>query len=98
MSHRNAYMTDELEAIYDQTVNFVRTEVLPRGDAWEEAGQVPREVLTHMGQLGMLGLRVPQELGGLGLGPLASAAFSEALGASTFAGFDATVLEWIAGS
>ena len=45
-----------------------------------------------MGELGMFGLRVPVEHGGLGLGMLASAAFSEALGASTFAGFDVTVL------
>ncbi len=89
---RNAYMTDELEAIYDQTVEFVTNEVLPSGDAWEEAGKVPRDVLRQMGDLGMFGLRVPEEHGGLGLGMLASATFSEALGASTFAGFDVTVL------
>lgn len=89
---RNAYMTDELEAIYDQTVEFVTNEVLPSGDAWEEAGKVPRDVLRQMGELGMFGLRVPEEHGGLGLGMLASATFSEALGASTFAGFDVTVL------
>jgi len=92
MTHRNAYMTDELEAIYDQTVEFVVNEVKPKGDQWEEDGKVPRDVLRQMGELGMFGLRVPEELGGLGLGPLASAAFSEALGASTFAGFDVTVL------
>jgi len=89
---RNAYMTDELEAIYEQTVDFVAKEVTPHGDAWEEAGKVPREVLHQMGELGMFGLRVPEEHGGLGLGMLASATFSEALGASTFAGFDVTVL------
>jgi acyl-CoA dehydrogenase len=89
---RNAYMTDELEQIYEQTIEFVTKEVTPHGQAWEEAGKVPRDVLSHMGQLGMLSLRVPEELGGLGMGPLASATFSEALGASTFAGFDATVL------
>ena len=92
MTHRNAYMTDELEAIYQQTVEFVVNEVKPKGEQWEEDGKVPREVLRQMGELGMFGLRVPEELGGLGLGPLASAAFSEALGASTFAGFDVTVL------
>jgi acyl-CoA dehydrogenase len=85
-------MTDELQAIYDQTVEFVQREVVPHGEAWEEAGRVPREVLLKMGSLGMLGLRVPEEWGGLGLGPLASAAFSEALGVSTFAGFEVTVL------
>ena len=92
MTHRNAYMTDELQAIYDQTVEFVTNEVIPVGEAWEEAGKVPREVLVKMGELGMLGLRVPEELGGLGMGYLASATFSEALGASTFAGFETTVL------
>ncbi len=92
MTHRNVYMTDELQAIYDQTVEFVTKEVTPSGDAWEEEGKVPREVLRQMGELGMLGLRVPEELGGLGLGPLASATFAEALGASTFGGFDVTVL------
>ena len=89
---RNAYMTDELQAIYDQTVDFVAKEVRPVGDAWEREGRVPREVLAKMGGLGMLSLRVPVDLGGLGMGMLASAAFSEALGASTFAGFDVTVL------
>ena len=89
---RNAYTTDELEAIYRQTVEFVAREVAPHGLAWEEEGKVPRDVLRRMGSLGMLGLRVPEALGGLGLGPIASATFAEALGSSTFAGFDVTVL------
>ena len=89
---RNIYMTDELSAIYDQTVAFVQKEVTPHATAWEDAGKVPREVLRTMGSLGMFGLRVPEQYGGLGLGMLASAVFSEALGASTFGGFDVTVL------
>lgn len=92
MAHRNAYMTDELEAIYHQTVDFVAREVQPEALKWEEDGKVPREILRRMGALGMLGLRVPESLGGVGLGPLASATFAEALGSSTFAGFDVTVL------
>ncbi len=92
MPHRNAYMTDELQAIYDQTIDFVAKEVIPHGEAWEEEGKVPRDVLARMGALGMFSLRVPERLGGLGLGMLASAAFSEALGSSTFGGFEATVL------
>ncbi len=92
LRHRNAYMTDELQAIYDQTVEFVINEVRPHGEVWEEEGKVPREILRKMGDLGMLALRVPEEHGGLGMGMLASGAFSEALGASTFAGFDVTVL------
>ncbi|RMH83832.1 MAG: acyl-CoA dehydrogenase [Actinomyces sp.] len=92
MTHRNVYTTDELQAIYDQTVDFVAREVTPHGDAWEDEGRVPREILRRMGALGMFSLRVPVEHGGLGLGPLASATFAEALGTSTYAGFDVTVL------
>ncbi|HBL08313.1 MAG TPA: hypothetical protein DDZ64_04335, partial [Acidimicrobiaceae bacterium] len=92
MAHRSVYMDDELEAIYDQTVEFVGNEVTPHGDEWELDGMVPREVLARMGGLGMLSLRIPEELGGLGMGMLASAVFSEALGSSTYAGFDVTVL------
>jgi acyl-CoA dehydrogenase len=92
MTQRNVYMTEDLAAIYDQTTAFVSKEVIPNGEAWEADGMVPREVLRQMGDLGMLGLRVPEELGGLGLGPLASATFAEALASSTFAGFEVTVL------
>jgi len=45
-----------------------------------------------MGGLGMFSLRVPEDQGGLGMGYVASAVFSEALGSSTFAGFDVTAL------
>ncbi|WP_419945147.1 acyl-CoA dehydrogenase family protein [Candidatus Poriferisodalis sp.] len=90
--HRSVYMTDELQAIYDQTVTFVANEVTPAGDAWEEVGQVPREIYKRMGELGMFSLRVPERWGGLGLGPLASATFAEALGTSTYAGFEANIL------
>ena len=89
---RNAFMTDDLQAIYDQTVGFVAKEVTPVAEAWERDGSVPRSVLLEMGKLGMFSLRVPESHGGLGLGPLASATFSEALGSSTFGGFEATVL------
>jgi len=92
VSNRNACMSDEIQAIYQQTVDFVAKEVKPQGLEWEEKGKVPREILRRLGGLGMLGLRIPEELGGIGLGPIASAAFSEALGSSTFAGFDVTVL------
>ncbi len=92
MKLRNAQTTEELEALRDQTIEFVRREVTPHGDEWEANGMVPRDVLRTMGELGMFSLRVPEKWGGLGLGPLASVTFAEALAASTFAGFDVTVL------
>ena len=87
-----AQLDDDLVAIHARTKDFVTNEVTPHGDRWEADGKVPRSVLRKMGSLGMFGLRVPEAHGGLGLGPLASLTFAEALGSSTYAGFDVTVL------
>jgi acyl-CoA dehydrogenase len=87
-----AQLDEDLVALHEQTRDFVAKEVTPHGDQWEKDGFVPREILREMGSLGMFGLRVPEAHGGLGLGPLASLTFAEALGSSTYAGFDVTVL------
>jgi len=52
------------EALRDQIRRFVREEVIPHGEAWEEAGMVPRDVLRRMGEFGFLGIRFPAEYGG----------------------------------
>jgi len=86
------YDSEDLKAIRAQTRRFVDQEVLSNADAWEEAGRVPRSVLRKMGDIGFFGLRVPEEYGGVGLGPLASVAFAEELGRSTYGGFSITAL------
>jgi acyl-CoA dehydrogenase len=88
----SVYLSDELEAFRVQIGEFIAREVLPHGEKWEREGMVPRALLRQLGDLGALGLRVPETHGGLGLGALASAMFSEALGSSTFGGFEVTVL------
>jgi acyl-CoA dehydrogenase len=75
-----------------QTRRFVEDEVVPQADAWERSGFVPRDVLQKMGSIGFFGLRVEEEYGGVGMGPLASCVFAEELGRSTFGGFTATVI------
>ncbi|KAB2911181.1 MAG: acyl-CoA dehydrogenase [Hyphomicrobiaceae bacterium] len=71
---------------------FIADRVLSSGDAWEEQGYVPREVLREMGTLGLLGMRYPPEYGGAGLDTLANAVLAEELGRSTYGGFAVTVL------
>ncbi|CAN5696767.1 MAG: acyl-CoA dehydrogenase family protein [Acidimicrobiia bacterium] len=86
------YDNEDLEAIRQQTRRFVEEKVLPEGDQWEADGRVPREVLDEMGKIGFFGLRVPEEYGGVGFGPLATVAYAEELGRSTFGGFAITAL------
>ena len=86
------YLDDDLLAVQRQTEQFVANEVRPFADAWEIEGSVPRDVIRKLGELGFLGLRHPEAHGGLGKGALTSAVFAEALGASTYGGFEVTVL------
>jgi acyl-CoA dehydrogenase len=43
---------------------FIEREVMPHIDEWEEAGGFPRELYGRAGELGILGLGYPEELGG----------------------------------
>ena len=85
------FLTDEHRMLRDQVRRFVETEVVPEGEAWEEAGEIPREVFTKMGELGFLGMRHAEAHGGAGLGTLSSMVLAEELGRSTFGGFSAAV-------
>jgi acyl-CoA dehydrogenase len=86
------YESDDLAAIRVEIRRFVEEQVLSRGEAWEAAGEVPRQVLLDMGAIGFFGLRVPEEYGGVGMGHLASVVMAEEFGRSTFGGFSITSL------
>lgn len=88
----SVYESEDLAAIRHQIRRYVEERVLPVAEEWEREGSVPRSVLREMGDLGFFGFRVPHDLGGLGLGALASVVLAEELGRSTFGGFSATVL------
>jgi acyl-CoA dehydrogenase len=85
------YFTEEHRQFRDNLRRFVEQEVVPKADAWEEAGMVPREVLRQMGTLGYLGIRYPEKYGGSELDTVYSAILAEELGRSTFGGFAVTV-------
>jgi len=86
------YFSDELTMLREQIRRFVETEIVPHGDAWEEAGKVPREVFAKMGELGFLGMRYAEEYGGADLDTMASVVLAEELGRCTFGGFSADLL------
>ncbi|MFE7223267.1 acyl-CoA dehydrogenase family protein [Nocardioides sp. NPDC057577] len=45
---------------------FVRAEIVPHHDRWEEAGRVDKEMFRAAGDQGFLGMAVPEAYGGLG--------------------------------
>lgn len=56
---------------------FCQREVKPRARAWDESGEFPHEAVRRLGELGVLGISVPEELGGAGLDQLAVAVVVE---------------------
>src|SRR6516164_4182091 len=60
--------TSEHEMFRQTIRRFVREEINPHADEWEEQGTFPAHALfKKMGNLGFLGLTYPEEYGGLGL-------------------------------
>jgi acyl-CoA dehydrogenase len=86
------YDTPEQTQLRDQIARFIAREVEPHGQAWEEAGCVPREVLRKMGAAGLFGLMYESEYGGAEADAMTNLVFAEALSQSTFGGFIITAL------
>jgi alkylation response protein AidB-like acyl-CoA dehydrogenase len=46
---------------------FARTEVLPNARKWDEEERFPKEIVPRLAELGLLGIRIPEEYGGAGM-------------------------------
>jgi alkylation response protein AidB-like acyl-CoA dehydrogenase len=58
--------TAEHDALRETVRDFVARELRPHADEWEAAEYFPDTVFPRMGELGLLGLRYPEEYGGQG--------------------------------
>lgn len=65
---RRSLFDDEHEAFRDSVKEFVTREVAAHVEDWEDAADIPRHVWRVAGDLGYLGLPVPEEFGGGGIG------------------------------
>ena len=61
-------LTNDQKLMRDAIRDFVHREVLPNRLQWDEDQHFPREVFGKMGELGLMGMLVPAEYGGAGLG------------------------------
>jgi len=64
-----SYFTDERRMMQELARTFTRDEVTPVANRLDpEKGDMPRELIHKMGDLGFFGITIPEEYGGLGLG------------------------------
>ncbi|MZR31414.1 acyl-CoA dehydrogenase family protein [Sneathiella litorea] len=59
--------TETFELMKDAVTRFVREKLIPAEDTVEETNDVPEEIIQEMRELGLFGLSIPEEYGGLGL-------------------------------
>jgi len=63
-------MTPEQDQIRDLAREFARNEILPHAAQWDRDSELPRGVIDKLGELGFLGMLIPEEWDGLGLDTL----------------------------
>tara|TARA_Y100000385_G_scaffold42883_1_gene39811 strand:- start:1267 stop:2421 length:1155 start_codon:yes stop_codon:yes gene_type:complete len=68
LRHLIATNSDELNFIRESAKDFAKKEILPNVMKWDEAQHFPVEIFKKMGELGFMGLLVPEAYGGSGLG------------------------------
>ncbi|UVE19424.1 acyl-CoA dehydrogenase family protein [Pseudomonas sp. LS44] len=57
-------LSEEQRMIRDMARDFARSEIAPKTQAWEKAGWIDDALIAQMGDLGLLGMVVPEEWGG----------------------------------
>lgn len=73
-------LDETYEAMRDEMRRFAEAEVVPYAHEWHLKNEyVPMEILDKMAELGVFGLTIPEEYGGLGLGKESMVVVSEEL-------------------
>ena len=76
----NSGLDETMAAIHEQMRDFSEAEVVPHAHEWHLANAyIPIEIVNKVAELGVFGLTLPEEYGGLGLGKLAMCVVSEEL-------------------
>ena len=61
-------LTDEQEQLRREVRSFAEREVAPHVSEWDEKSEFPHAVVKKLGEMGLMGVIFPEELGGAGLG------------------------------
>lgn len=68
--------------IRDTALEFAKKEVAPRAAELDQSGRFPKEIISQLGNMGFMGMMVPEEFGGAGLDCLSYAIGMEVISAA----------------
>lgn len=72
--------TPEHQALREMVRSFVQKEVRPHARRWDEEGEFPSSTVSRLGELGLMGVMVPEEYGGSGMDTISYAIAVEEIG------------------
>jgi hypothetical protein len=72
-------LTGDQQAIFDMARSFALAKIAPHALSWDEKGEFPGDVVRSVGELGLGGIYVREDVGGSGLGRLDAVLVFEAL-------------------
>ena len=73
-------LDDTLEPIREEMRKFADSEVVGHAQGWHRTNSyIPLEIISHMSELGVFGLTIPESFGGMGLGKESMCVVSEEL-------------------
>ena len=76
----DAALDETFEAFREEMRRFAEAEVLPHAHEWHlKNDYIPLDIIAKMSELGVFGLTIPEEFGGLGLGKESMCVVSEEL-------------------
>ena len=67
----DVHLDEELDLLRDTVARFARDEVAPLAEQIDRSNEFPMHLWPRMGELGLLGMTVPEEFGGSGMSYLA---------------------------
>ena len=71
MKSLNFGLSEELEALRDMVHRFAQDRIAPIADEIDRSNEFPNDLWREMGELGLLGITVPEEFGGADMGYVA---------------------------
>jgi len=64
-------LSDEHNMIRDAARDFAQNEIVPVAAEFDESGEFPHKTIKKMGEMGFMGIEMPEEYGGAGMDTLA---------------------------
>src|SRR5579859_6180678 len=75
-------LSDEQRMIRDTARDFAAREVAPKAAELDKSGRWPAELVKKMGELGLMGVAIPEEYGGAGMDAVSYALAMEEISAA----------------